>query len=179
MKKKIYILLTATDTSFAKMIRYYTKKPYSHSSISFDRELNEMYSMSRKYPRNPFYGVFKRELINDGLFKYYPNTPARLLEIEVTNEQYIQAYNFVENIKDKNITYNIKGLIYLTLNKEYKNINKYFCSEFIADLLENSLIYDFNRPHNLITPCDFLKIPNIKVVYEGPLYKINDGVIPA
>ena len=54
----VFILLTNTGTLFTKVIQSYTKAPYNHASISFDRELSELYSFGRKHPSNPFDGGF-------------------------------------------------------------------------------------------------------------------------
>ena len=52
--KKIYIVLTYSGTPLAKIIKLYTKKDYSHVSISLDKKLTKMYSFGRINPYNPF-----------------------------------------------------------------------------------------------------------------------------
>ena len=52
-ERSIYILLTNTGTLFTRVIQTYTRAPYNHASISFDRELTELYSFGRKHPSNP------------------------------------------------------------------------------------------------------------------------------
>lgn len=52
----VYIMLTNTGTLFTKLIQGYTKAPYNHASISFNRELSELYSFGRKHPANPLNG---------------------------------------------------------------------------------------------------------------------------
>ncbi|MDU5946686.1 MAG: hypothetical protein E6Z15_06375, partial [Paenibacillus macerans] len=50
-ERSVYILLTNTGTLFTRVIKGYTGAPYNHASISFDRELSELYSfflMTRK-----------------------------------------------------------------------------------------------------------------------------------
>jgi hypothetical protein len=56
--KKVYIVLTSTTTYLARIIRTYTKDEYSHSSISLDKELNQMYSFGRLNPYIPWWGGF-------------------------------------------------------------------------------------------------------------------------
>lgn len=38
---KIYIVLTHTGTILSKIVKWYTKKDFSHVSISLDKELND------------------------------------------------------------------------------------------------------------------------------------------
>ena len=65
--RKIYIVLTYTGTFLAKIIRFYTKKEYSHVSIALDEDLGRMYSFGRINPYNAFVGGFVREGIK---FRY-------------------------------------------------------------------------------------------------------------
>ena len=41
--QKVYIVLTHTGTLLSNLIKLYTKNDYSHVSLAFDQELNEMY----------------------------------------------------------------------------------------------------------------------------------------
>ena len=54
--KKVYFIVTHTGTTLSKIIKFYTKKEYSHVSISLDEGLNQMYSFGRKHAYNPFFG---------------------------------------------------------------------------------------------------------------------------
>lgn len=64
---KIYIVLTYTGTLLARIVRFYTRKEYSHVSIALDENLNMMYSFGRLNPYNAFVGGFVHERIN---FRY-------------------------------------------------------------------------------------------------------------
>ena len=46
-EKRIYILLSHSGSLFSKAINIYTKAPYTHVSIAFDKNLNELYSSFR------------------------------------------------------------------------------------------------------------------------------------
>ena len=67
-EKKIYIVLTQTYTTIARIIKSITKDNYSHASISLDIKCNNMYSFGRKYIYFPFYGIFLKEDLRKGLF---------------------------------------------------------------------------------------------------------------
>ena len=58
MTKKIYIIISASDTIPARLIRRATRAEYNHSSICFDDEFKTFYSFGRKVLWNPFYGGF-------------------------------------------------------------------------------------------------------------------------
>ncbi|MBQ9989121.1 MAG: hypothetical protein IJP30_05245 [Clostridia bacterium] len=56
--RRLYVLLTFTNTLVARGIRMYCKEPYSHVSLAFDENLEEMYSFARKGIYNPFNAGF-------------------------------------------------------------------------------------------------------------------------
>ena len=86
--KKVYIILSYTGTWLAKVVRYYTKKEYSHVSISLDENLQRMYSFGRKNPYISFWGGFVHESTRYGTFKRFQQTKAVIYQIEITDEQY-------------------------------------------------------------------------------------------
>lgn len=53
MQDYIYVLVSRTGTNIAKIIRFFTRKPYNHASISADSNLHEMYSFCRNSPSAP------------------------------------------------------------------------------------------------------------------------------
>lgn len=168
---KIYILLTATNTIFARFIRKYTHTPYSHASLSLDDKCKHLYSFSRTYTNNPFLGSFQQEYIDKKVYAKYPNIPCELLEIEITEQQLEEAKKIIKSMEEKK--YNKIGLIYKLFSKPYHNDNKYFCSEFVAYTLQKSGIYNFKKPLNFVEPYDFLKLPIVKSVYHGNLHDIH------
>lgn len=74
--KRIFIVLTYTGTFPAKVIKLWTRKPYSHVSISLDESLTRMYSFARLGQYNIFNAGFLHEYINKGIFKKFKNTDA-------------------------------------------------------------------------------------------------------
>lgn len=167
--RDIYIVLTATGTFYARAIRLYTKKQYTHSSISLDEELSNMYSMCRKYARNPFLGEFKKEEINKGVFSFYPNCPSVVIKITVDETQYTQMNSILKDFNRKQVKYNLMGIFFRLFNKEYQARDKFFCSEMIAYLLKETNVYKFDKPLNFVEPMDLLEIPSAEIVYQGPL----------
>ena len=71
--KEIYIVLTHTGTTLSGVVKFYTRKKYTHVSIGLDSELNELYSFGRLNPYNPFKGGFVREDLNNGTFARFKN----------------------------------------------------------------------------------------------------------
>ncbi|MEM5591749.1 hypothetical protein AAHH67_08270 [Niallia circulans] len=68
-ERKVYIILTDTGTLFTRCIKFFTRKPHNHASISFDPQLNEVYSFGRRKPSNPFIGGFVKENVQHSFFE--------------------------------------------------------------------------------------------------------------
>lgn len=170
-KTYVYILLTDTGTLFTKSIKKYTKAPYNHASIAFDPTLNEMYSFGRKNPSNPISGGFVKEDVYTGTYSKYPDTTCVIYKLEVSNRD-VEKMRRVLNVFIKNqkkFLYNLFGVLGVSLNEPVEFSNSYFCSQFVAEILQRSGIKLWDKLPALITPDDFRKSDKLQLVYEGKL----------
>lgn len=165
---KVYLLLTDTGTIFTRMIKLYTKKPYNHASIVFDENFIEVYSFGRKRPRNPFIGGFVNEDVRQGLFK---NARCAIYSFSATDQQVSKMKTFIKEIEmEKHLyRYNLIGLITFILNKPYERERAYFCSEFVAQVLNEGGISQFQKPISLVSPNDLRNMKNFQLEFEGEL----------
>lgn len=169
--RSIFILLTNTGTVFTKLIQSYTKAPYNHASISFNRELSELYSFGRKHPSNPLNGGFVKEDLKTGTFSKYPNTTCVIYELQVTDRE-VEKMKRVLHIfirSHHKYLYNILGVIGIALKEPVEFSNSYFCSQFVAEILDRSGIKLWNKLPALITPDDFRQSDRLQLIYEGKL----------
>ncbi len=169
----VYILLTDTGTLFTKSIKNYTGAPYNHASISFDRELRELYSFGRKNPSNPLHGGFVKEDIFTGTYSKYPKTTCVIYELKVTHRD-VQKMKRVLNVfirSGSKYMYNLLGLIGVTLNEPIEFSNSYFCSQFVAEILQRSGIKLWDKLPALVTPDDFRDHERLALIYEGSLFE--------
>lgn len=168
---EVYIMLSQTKTYFARLIKLYTREPYAHASIAFDRELNELYSFGRKKTNNPFITGFIEENIEGGVFGKYVETVCSVYSLKITKEQYNNLKQEVEIFKQnrEKYAYNFLGIVGVMLNVPINLENRYFCSQFIAYVLERSGINLFNKSYGLVRPFDFRMCSKLKRVYKGKL----------
>ena len=54
--------------------------------------------------------------------------------------------------------------------------HQYTCSSYIASVLEENGIWHFKKHFSLVTPKDFYTGQNMRVVFEGELAQIVDGM---
>jgi len=167
--KKIYIVLTHTGTVLSRIIKSYTKKEFSHVSISLDKDLNEMYSFGRLNPYNPINAGFVHEGINIGTFKRFKNTKAEVYSLDVTIKEYKRITSLIEKFKKKKKKYkfNIIGLIGVAFHKKIKKKDSFYCAEFVKYVLEKGEV-DIKLPE-LIKPMDFKNIEKLNFEYHGKL----------
>jgi len=171
-RKSVYILLTDTGTALTQMIKWYTNAPYNHVSICFDDKLDELYSFGRKNPTNPLIAGFIREDIYFGTYRYFDGIRCRLLKIDVSFSQFDAMRNIIQSFDENRdrYSYNLLGLFGVAIQYPIKPKNKYFCSQFVAEVFEKGGIELWDIPSALISPNDFLMHPRFELLYEGELY---------
>lgn len=166
MDKDIYIILSNTGTLFSKTIKLYTKAPYNHTSIGFDMELRELYSFGRKKPNNPLIAGFVRENLRHDFFK---NTTCCIYKLTISHNKYLSIRKLLDEfeIETHKYRYNLVGVLGVMFNYPINRSYHYFCSQFVAALLQESGIYNFGKNIGLVKPSDFHCIKNATLVYEG------------
>lgn len=169
--REVYIVLTQTRTYFARLIKLYTKEPYAHASIAFDDDLEEMYSFARLKPNNPFITGFVEEDIESGVFGQCVETTCSVYSLKVTTEQYDRLKDEIEVFKQnrEKYSYNFLGLVGVMVNIPINSDRRYFCSQFVAYILERSGIKLFGKSCGLVRPFDIRMCPKLKLVYKGHL----------
>lgn len=173
--RSIYLVMSQTGTLLSRAIKVFTGDKYNHISLSFDDDLSQMYSFGRKYPRNPFIGVFVVEGINKGTFKRFKNTKCKVIKIDVSEEQYECISSNVEYmLKDINkYKYNLIGLFMAIFNIHINRKNRFYCSEFVKHILSISNV-DVSMIPEIPHPVHFLNMEHDDL-YEGFLreYSVN------
>lgn len=169
MDKEIYILLSNTGTLFSRTIKLYTKAPYNHTSIGFDMELKELYSFGRKKPNNPLFAGFVRENMRHDFFR---NATCCIYKLTISDNEYLSIRHLLEEFKieKEKYRYNLIGLLGVMLNYPIKRDYHYFCSQFVATLLQESGTCYFDKDLGLVKPSDFHYLKNATLIYEGTFY---------
>lgn len=176
MEKAVYIVLSDTGTWFSRLIGMYTGKSKNHASIAFDEELNEVYSFGRKQRYNPINGGFVQEDARGGLL-YHAN--CSILKYKVSLDEYDRMRDKVLTFKaeQKKYKYNLLGLFGIALQLNIQRENAFFCSQFVATILNESTI-DIAKP-SYVQPHHFAEYPDIELIYEGKLihFLVEESII--
>ena len=173
--KKIYIVTTYTGTVLSYLIRNVSKTPYAHVSIALNPELKPMYSFGRLNPKTPIFAGFVEENINEGLYAIRKNTMCRVYSLDVTDLQYEKIYKNIMEVSTnrKEYDYDVKALIYLSVDRPREKEYKYVCSHFVADMLQKSGVEILNKYSYETRPNDFYDLECFTLEYEGLLSRYS------
>lgn len=173
--RPVYIIVSQTGTILSRVLKLITRKQYNHASISFNEDLKTMYSFGRIRPYNPFLAGFVTESANFGTFKRFKNTRVLVVELLVPENKYEDLKTFVEEMlkHPEKYGYNYLGLYLAALKISFKSDNRYYCSEFVKEILVSQDIDGANKLKKIIHPMSFLDLPKTQVIYEGLLREYN------
>ena len=112
MQDHIFVLLMQTGTSVAKVLHFFTRKPYNHASVALDLTLEEMYSFCRNHIHFPLPAGFNQEIVGEGTLGRFLVIPCEIYAIPVTKEkkqEFEQNLAYFKNHRSM-FSYNVLGL---------------------------------------------------------------------
>lgn len=167
--RKIYIILTRSETMLSKLVHLITAAPYTHVSISFDRNMQRLYSSSRKNGRTVFPAGPCVESFHSGYFKRHPHTPCAIYELHVSDEVYDRVRFEVQMIMamEDQYHFNIMGLLLCHFNIPLRRDYHFFCSQFVSEVLERSNALALPKETSLMRPGDYLEMPELLCCFKG------------
>lgn len=167
--KDIYLLLTKSDTFISKAIYLVTQDSYTHISISFEENLQPMYSCARKYTYSPIPAGIRNESFEKGFYNKNQHIPCALYKLTVKKEIYYKAKFILESILNhsQDYKYNLMGLILCKLEVPYRRNHYYFCSEFVSEILAYSQAIELPKLPCLMKPSGYLLFEELECLYQG------------
>lgn len=174
-QRQIYLVVSQTGTCISSLLKIITGAEYNHVSVSLCEDLSAMYSFGRRHPYNPFWGGFVLESPRTGTFKRFPQTEAAVVRLEVTPDQYrgIQSCLAAMYQRRMEYRYNYLGLVLAGLRIRYRRRNRYYCSEFVKELLTRYEVIGDEETEPITQPIQFLYLKNGRMVYRGKLRCYN------
>ena len=176
----IYVMFSQTGTWFSTFLRYWTQTQYNHSSISFDPTLTDLYSFGRmSIKEKPWQGRFIVEGKNRGVFAEKPKTTCHVFKLAVSEQQLKKAKEIVAQFEREapKYKYNIAGLPHVWLGIAWERKYHYFCSSFVAYVLQNAGILDFGKSYSVLKPKDLRRMLRSESLYEGLLTEYKGDVL--
>lgn len=162
-KKKIYILLTRFPDNGSKALGVLTNSYYTHSSIGLEEDLNTFYIFVTK--------GFMIEKITKYVRPDREPYPCCIYEMEFSQKTYEAVKHTIHGFISKKYLYHyaklgvIFGLFHIPIIQKHH----YFCSQFVAEVLESTDAAHLEKSSALYYPCDLMKLPNKTKIFEGNL----------
>ena len=180
----IYILLTRSGTLLSNLVYLLTGDPFTHASISFDPTLQPLYSSARKNGETMFPAGPCREYFHRGFYKKHRHIPCALYALDVSEEHFEQAKEEMDRIISRSDEYhfNILGLALCRMNIPLRRKKKFFCSQFVAEILQRSESLPLPKVPSLMRPMDYTRLPEASCLYRGTLrdlVALRSGVVDA
>ncbi|WP_018758712.1 hypothetical protein [Paenibacillus terrigena] len=172
MSRKVYILLTDTGTWFSKLIGLYTRAKLNHASIVLDEEMKEVYSFGRKNSLNPLSSGFVKEEVFGNLVRAVTRrTECELYCCTVSEETYERMRLQIRHMEyhQHKYKYNFLGLFGVVFNISIERKNAFFCSQFVAYMLQKHGVPIVNKSIAQITPEDLQNCESLELIYSGDL----------
>ncbi|MCM1230127.1 MAG: GNAT family N-acetyltransferase [Ruminococcus flavefaciens] len=174
----VYVVIMHTGTALSTAIKTVLNSEYSHASISFDSSLTNMYSFARKLSddgKASHDGGFRTENIQNKFFQD-KEIKFSMYMVPCTEEQIKlmkKRLQYFEKNQSK-FTYDFTGLIksyfHISDNPEYR----WFCTRFVADILNAGRPTDpYVKDPFLIRPDDFMETNFALYVTSGYLDKYD------
>ena len=146
----IYIVLSSTGSPAAEFISRFTKKEYSHSSLSFDENLETIISYNGG--ENIFSPGLNQEMVE--YFNKKPDANFIVYKIKAEREQKERILEEIKIINNQGSSYNVLGLFFPYSPK--KNIM--LCSQFVYTMLKVGELNYFNKKPEQVRPMDFVEL---------------------
>lgn len=174
-KKSIYIILMHTKTIPAKFVRTFTRYEYSHVAISLEKNCNISYSFGRRNPYSIIKSGFIVEKKNGRFFRRFKDTRCRIIELKISEKKYNKIQEILDTMVEhkKEFKYDYLGMIvnFFKIPTSFKN--RYVCSSFVATLLKDAKVYDFDKKLCFVKPKDFAILEGSKEIYSGKFSSYN------
>ena len=160
-KRKIFVLLTQFPGFNSKALRVWTQCPYTHVSIGLDEDMNTFYSFVLK-------GFIVEKITR---YEKRFSLPCQVYELNVSDKAYDRLKKIISIFEENKyqMEYSRLGVVMGLLRIGYKRKYKYFCSQFVAEVLKLSESANLKKKSSLYLPHHLKKIPGLDLKFQGNL----------
>lgn len=162
--KKLYILLTRFPDQGSKWIQFFTGCYYAHAAIGLGED------------RNTFYSFKQRGFMVEKITRYLKPGRApfacQVYELPVSEQKYNSVKRLIQRFiaRKAELHYSKLGVVLSLLRIPYKRRYHYFCSQFVAEILQNSYAAKLKKKSSLYMPGDLRKLSGAKLIFHGNMF---------
>lgn len=165
-KRYIYILLVRYPDMYSKIFRLFSRCYYNHASIGVSETNGTFYSYVTKGFRKELpkkHPTFKRQEV-----------PCKLYRVEVSEEIYAVTRATLDDHEKKarHFKYNSLGVLLCFLRIVFPRQKRYFCSQFVCEILEQIRAVPLAKHSSLYLPDDFMEMDGLDLCFSGFLSEL-------
>ena len=171
------ILLTRSDTWCSRLIHLATQDSYTHASIGLDGPQGPFYSFARKYEHFALPAGLVEERVGPEVREKRREVPCCLYELTVSQETYRRLRRRLSLMyaQREEYHYSVLGTLACFFNLPLRRSRHYFCSQFVAELLQGSGAAALPKEPALLRPADLCGVDGLRPVHRGPVGAISAG----
>lgn len=168
-KYPVFIVLTYGGGPLGKIISKVTGDEWTHAMISFNPKLEPMYSFALRTQKSDEKQSMFGFTYQNTTDKLYARKEVKYLVYcmyvskEVRNKMQERLNYFIDH--EKEYKYDFAGLINIWKNKDSESHRKYFCSRFVAEILNEGS--SLKKLPSLYRPQELNNIDNISLINAG------------
>lgn len=168
----LYLLLVRTNTGYSRLLRACTGMEYTHVSLALDRDFHALYTSGRRFSSLLLPAGFVKEGFKKRVYRQNAQAPCMVMRLKVSEAGYQCVRAAIRHYSRHpwRYRYNVLGLPLMALNIPWARSHHWVCSQFVAQMLSLSGAATLPRPWTLMRPSDFLKMPELDILYRGPLW---------
>lgn len=135
-QKKLYLMISHTDTGIGKLIRFVTGYPYNHVCMTLDPAFRSWFSFARYIQDTPLYGGFIREPVERYLAKGQ-RIDVRVFAVDISREIHdaLAELFTLAGKQDPRLRYNLFSLVTLAFGVDVPIPGAYTCLGFANRVL--------------------------------------------
>lgn len=166
-ERTIYILLTRSGTWFSRLIHFATRDDYTHASIGLDGPDGPFYSFARKYRCL----ALPAGLVEEQVTPFRRAVPCCLYELKVSEQTYFRLRRKLRAMyaHREEYHYSVLGVVACYFNLSLQRRRHYFCSQFVAGLLEDCGAAELPKPPALLRPAELSWVKGLRPIHQGLL----------
>lgn len=166
-KKILILLIRYPDTMADAMVRY-TRFGYTHATIGLEEDPNTFYSFIKK--------GFIVEKITRYLKPERDPFPCALYELPVSKKIYRRVKKLLGayTARKKFLRYTHISLFFGLLGIPFKLKDRYFCSQFVAEVLQRAKAASLPKNSAVCFPKDFAELEETRMIFSGNLQGMAD-----
>ena len=162
-KRNIYVLLMRMPDVVSKSLSLWMQFHYTHVSIGLEEDLEHFYSFG--------YSGFRIESVERFNNSAKGPFPCVLYEIPVSEKTYDRVKHRLKTFVERreHLRFHLFGVALALFQIRHKFEDRYFCSQFVAEVLHDCEILPRHKHSSLFMPRDFSKQKELRLVFQGML----------